>query len=116
MFDITTLFLGVITYAVTELFSWINKKSTGTPFQGKASWLVVAVVSLAVGFGREFFLQGGSLANLSDWGWLVAYAGSAYALSQTYFTTAQVFLGKILQVQPDATTPTPASTTAPTGQ
>ena len=99
MFTLSTLFLGVAAYVVTEFFSWINKKATGTPFQGTAAWLVVAVVSLIVGFVKEFFFSG---LGAFTWAGFLANAGAAYVLSQAYFTTAQAWIGKLLQVQPVA--------------
>lgn len=100
MFTLSTLLLGVAAYIVAEFFSWINKKTTGTPFQGTAAWLVVAGASIIVGFVREFFLSGASLASLASWETLTTFAGAAFVLSQAYFTTAEIWIGKLLQVQP----------------
>lgn len=99
MFTLSSLLLGVGAYGATELFSWLNKLGTGTPFEGKTAWLTVAVGSLIVAFVKEFFF---SHVALTDYQSFLTAAGTAYVWSQAYFTTAEVFFGKLLQVQPAA--------------
>jgi hypothetical protein len=100
MFTLTSLFLGVLAYVLTEVFSWINKKAVGTPFQGKAAWLVVAIACVVIGLIKEFFFSGVTVAT---WAGFLTDVGTAFVWSQALFTTAQVFLGKLLQVQPNET-------------
>lgn len=77
----TVALFGILASLLSELISWVQKKLTGTPFQGSAAQIVIMIVSV-VGAAIYFVYQNSPSINATTF---VQYASSIYAISQVYY-------------------------------
>lgn len=89
--------LGLASSLLTEAATWLNKKLSTTPLKGDGSFLVVAVISIAGGALKIFFID----HTAFQWSTLVDAASSIFAVSQVYFVFIASKLG--LTVNPEST-------------
>lgn len=92
--------LGILSSIATELITLLNKKLTGTVFQGNAALLLSIVFAFLAGLYRVM-TSGMVMVNFGD---IIAVFVQAFGYSQLYFQTIATWFGLQVKQPQDPTT------------